>query len=61
LADADMCTVTALPLDRFTQGEQPAGRLVVVDGASACAAQVPLTLSTAAQTVAAMQKVPAGV
>ncbi|WP_296243957.1 FtsK/SpoIIIE domain-containing protein [uncultured Rothia sp.] len=41
LADADMCTVTALPLDRFTQGEQPAGRLVVVDGASVCAAQVP--------------------
>lgn len=41
LADADMCTVTALPLDRFTQGEQPAGRIVVVDGASVCAAQVP--------------------
>ena len=41
LADADMCTVTVLPLDRFTQGEQPAGRLVVVDGASVCAAQVP--------------------
>ena len=61
LADADMCTVTALPLDRFTQGEQPAGRLVVVDGASVCAAQVPLALSTAAQAVAAMQKVPAGV
>lgn len=61
LADADMCTVTALPLDRFTQGEQPAGRLVVVDGASVCAAQVPLALSTAAQAVAAVQKVPAGV
>lgn len=61
LADADMCTVTALPLDRFTQGEQPAGRLVVVDGASVCAAQVPLTLTTAAQAVTATQKVPAGV
>ena len=61
LADADMCTVTALPLDRFTQGEQPAGRLVVVDGASVCAAQVPLALSTAAQAVAAMQKVSAGI
>ena len=58
LADADMCTVTALPLDRFTQGEQPAGRLVVVDGAPVCAAQVPLALSTAAQAVAAAQKVP---
>ena len=61
LADADMCTVTALPLDRFTQGEQPAGRLVVVDGASVCAAQVPLTLTTAAQAVTATQKVPATV
>ena len=61
LADADMCTVTALPLDRFTQGEQPAGRLVVVDGASVCAAQVPLALSTAAQTAAAVQKVPVAV
>ena len=61
LADADMCTVTALPLDRFTQGEQPAGRLVVVDGASVCAAQIPLALSTAAQAVTATQKVPAGV
>ena len=66
LADADMCTVTALPLDRFTQGEQPAGRLVVVDGASVCAAQVPLALSTAAQAraaqaTAAMQKEPAAV
>ena len=61
LADADMCTVTALPLDRFTQGEQPAGRLVVVDGASVCAAQVPLALSTAAQTAATVQKVPATV
>ena len=61
LADADMCTVTALPLDRFTQGEQPAGRLVVVDGASVCAAQVPLALSTAAQAVAAAQKVPVAV
>lgn len=58
LADADMCTVTALPLDRFTQGEQPAGRLVVVDGASVCAAQVPLALTTAAQAVTATQKVP---
>ncbi len=61
LADADMCTVTALPLDRFTQGEQPAGRLVVVDGASVCAAQVPLSLTTAAQAVTATQKVPATV
>lgn len=61
LADADMCTVTALPLDRFTQGEQPAGRLVVVDGASVCAAQVPLALTTAAQAVTAVQKVPVGV
>ena len=61
LADADMCTVTALPLDRFTQGEQPAGRLVVVDGASVCAAQVPLAPATAARAVAAMQKVPVGV
>lgn len=61
LADADMCTVTALPLDRFTQGEQPAGRLVVVDGASVCAAQVPLALNTATQAVAAVQKVPVGV
>lgn len=61
LADADMCTVTALPLDRFTQGEQPAGRLVVVDGASVCAAQIPLALSTAAQAVAAVQKVPVAV
>ena len=61
LADADMCTVTALPLDRFTQGEQPAGRLVVVDGASVCAAQVPLALSTAAQAVTAVQKVPVAV
>lgn len=61
LADADMCTVTALPLDRFTQGEQPAGRLVVVDGASVYAAQVPLALTTAAQAVAATQKVPVAV
>ena len=61
LADADMCTVTALPLDRFTQGEQPAGRLVVVDGASVCAAQVPLMLTTAAQAVTATQKVPVAV
>lgn len=61
LADADMCTVTALPLDRFTQGEQPAGRLVVVDGASVCAAQVPLALTTAAQAVTATQKVPVAV
>lgn len=61
LADADMCTVTALPLDRFTRGEQPAGRLVVVDGASVCAAQVPLALSTAAQAVTATQKVPVAV
>lgn len=61
LADADMCTVTALPLDRFTQGEQPTGRLVVVDGASVCAAQVPLVLSTAAQAVATVQKVPVAV
>ena len=61
LADADMCTVTALSLDRFTQGEQPAGRLVVVDGASVCAAQVPLALTTAAQAVAAVQKVPVAV
>ena len=61
LADADICTVTALPLDRFTQGEQPAGRLVVVDGASVCAAQVPLALTTAAQAVTAAQKVPVAV
>lgn len=61
LADTDMCTVTALPLDRFTQGEQPAGRLVVVDGASVYAAQVPLALTTVAQTVAAAQKVPVAV
>ena len=61
LADTDMCTVTALPLDRFTQGEQPAGRLVVVDGASVCAAQVPLALATTAQAVVAMQKEPVGV
>ena len=61
LADADMCTVTALPLDRFTQGEQPAGRIVVVDGASVCAAQVPLALNTAAQAVTATQKVPVAV
>lgn len=61
LADADMCTVTALPLDRFTQGEQPAGRLVVVDGASVCAAQVPLALTTAAQAITATQKVPVAV
>lgn len=61
LAEADMCTVTALPLDRFTQGEQPAGRLVVVDGASVCAAQVPLALTTAAQAVTATQKVPVAV
>lgn len=61
LADADMCTVTALPLDRFTQGEQPAGRLVVVDGSSVCAAQVPQALTTAAQAVTATQKVPVGV
>ena len=61
LADADMCTVTALPLDRFTQGEQPAGRLVVVDGAFVCAAQVPLAPTTAARAVSAMQKVPVGV
>lgn len=61
LADADMCTVTALPLDRFTQGEQPAGRLVVVDGASVCAAQVPLALSPVAQATTSAQKVPATV
>ncbi|WP_314604418.1 FtsK/SpoIIIE domain-containing protein [Rothia mucilaginosa] len=61
LADADMCTVTALPLDRFTQGEQPAGRLVVVDGASVYAAQVPLALSPVAQAATSAQKVPATV
>lgn len=61
LADADMCTVTALPLDRFTQGEQPAGRLVVVDGASVYAAQVPLALSPVAQAATSVQKVPATV
>lgn len=61
LADADMCTVTALPLDRFTQGEQPAGRLVVVDGASVYAAQVPLALSLVAQAATSAQKVPATV
>lgn len=61
LADADMCTVTALPLDRFTQGEQPAGRLVVVDGASVCAAQVPLALTPAVETATSAQKVPVAV
>lgn len=61
LADADMCTVTALPLDRFTQGEQPAGRLVVVDGASVYAAQVPLALSPVAQAATSVPKVPATV
>ena len=61
LADADMCTVTALPLDRFTQGEQPAGRIVVVDGASVSAAQVPLALSPVAQAATSAQKVPAAV
>ena len=61
LADADMCTVTALPLDRFTQGEQPAGRLVVVDGASVYAAQVPLALAPVAQAATSVQKVPATV
>lgn len=61
LADADMCTVTALPLDRFTQGEQPVGRLVVVDGASVYAAQVPLALSPVAQAATSAQKVPATV
>ena len=61
LADADMCTVTALPLDRFTQGEQPAGRLVVVDGASVYAAQVPLALSPVAQAATSAPKVPATV
>ena len=61
LADADMCTVTALPLDRFTQGEQPAGRLVVVDGASVCAAQVPLVLAPAVEAATSAQKVPAAV
>ena len=61
LADSDMCTVTALPLDRFTQGEQPVGRLVVVDGASVYAAQVPLALSPVAQAATSAQKVPATV
>ena len=61
LADADMCTVTALPLDRFTQGEQPAGRLTVVDGASVYAAQVPLALSPVAQAATSAPKVPATV
>lgn len=61
LADADMCTVTALPLDRFTQGEQPAGRLVVVDGASVCAAQVPLALAPAVEAATSAQKVPVAV
>lgn len=61
LADADMCTVTALPLDRFTQGEQPAGRLVVVDGASVYAAQVPLALAPVMQAATSVQKVPATV
>ena len=56
-----MCTVTALPLDRFTQGEQPSGRLVVVDGASVYAAQVPLALSPVAQAATSAQKVPATV
>lgn len=61
LADADMCTVTALPLDRFTQGEQPAGRLVVVDGASVSAAQVPLALAPAVEAATSAQKVPVAV
>lgn len=61
LADADMCTVTALPLDRFTQGEQPAGRLVVVDGASVYAAQVPLALAPAVEAATSAQKVPVAV
>lgn len=61
LADADMCTVTALPLGRFTQGEQPAGRLVVVDGASVCAAQVPLALAPAVEAATSAQKVPVAV
>ena len=61
LADADICTVTALPLDRFTQGEQPAGRLVVVDGASVCAAQVPLVLAPAVEAATSAQKVPVAV
>ena len=61
LADADMRTVTALPLDRFTQGEQPAGRLVVVDGASVCAAQVPLVLAPAVEAATSAQKVPVAV
>ena len=61
LADADMCTVTALPLDRFTQGEQPAGRLVVMDGASVCAAQVPLALAPAVEAATSAQKVPVAV
>lgn len=61
LADADMCTVTALPLDRFTQGEQPAGRLVVVDGASVYAAQVPLVLAPAVEAATSAQKVPVAV
>ena len=35
--------------------------LMVVDGASVCAAQVPLALTTAAQAVTATQKVPVAV
>lgn len=42
LAEADICTVTALPADRFTRGEQPAGRAIAVDGSSVEAIQVPL-------------------
>ena len=42
LAEADICTVTALPADRFTRGEQPAGRMVAVDGSAVEAVQVPL-------------------
>ena len=42
LAEADICTVTALPADRFTRGEQPAGRAIAVDGNAVEAIQVPL-------------------
>lgn len=42
LAEADICTVTVLPADRFTRGEQPAGRMVAVDGSAVEAVQVPL-------------------
>ena len=52
LAEADICTVTALPADRFTRGEQPAGRAVAVDGSSVEAIQVPLPRALDAHPIA---------